>query len=123
MESKKFITIFTLDNKTIINKMKEETKKVVYDNMFYRPNQEITLKGEQFMIIKDAINRITIDRTRLVYNQNGQPIGRTEVGIENEDIATLNKFISDLHKAFIDEGLGIEREELLKELEADESRG
>jgi hypothetical protein len=34
--------------------MKKETEKVVYDNMFYRPNQEITLKGEQFMIIKDA---------------------------------------------------------------------
>ena len=106
------------------NKPKDKSvkKEVNYNEMFYRQEQEIKLTGEQFMTLKDMTNRATINRTRLVFGANGSPIGRTEVGYENEDIRELNTLVDSLHKSFVDEGKAIHRDVIMKELEEEKNK-
>ena len=106
------------------NKPKDKSvkKEVNYNEMFYRQEQEIKLTGEQFMTLKDMINRATINRTRLVFRANGSPIGRTEVGYENEDIRELNTLVDSLHKTFVDGGQAIHRDVIMKELEEEKNK-
>ena len=108
-----------MGNKPKDSNAAKKAKEVNYNNMFYRPKTELQFSGETFMQIKDMVNRATINRTRLVFGANGTPIGRTEVGYENEDIREINTFIDDLHKTFVDGGKAIEREALIKEIDAE----
>jgi len=81
-----------------------------------KDTDELFFTGEEFMMLKDMINRTTLNRTRLVYGKDNAPIGRTEVGYENEDIRAINTFVDLLHKKYVDEGRSVKRETLLKEL-------
>lgn len=106
------------------NKPKDKSvdKEVNYNEMFYRQEQEIKLTGEQFMTLKDMVNRATINRTRLVFGAKGEPIGRTEVGYENEDIRELNTLVDSLHKSFVNNGQAIHRDVILKEIEEEKNK-
>jgi len=95
---------------------KKQTDK--YSNRAYRPDTEVKLTGEEFMILQRILQDIRRERIGSVQvNVEGKVYQGQCLGGQDMDIEQLAAFIEQLHRKNVDAGATVPIEVLRKEFE------
>lgn len=94
-------------------------KNNIYLNQAYRPDAEVKLTGEQFTIVRRAIQELRESRLLMTQVNVEGKIYRGQTLSQNDvDIEQLLAYVDQIHKAQVDAGVTVDIETLKAELEA-----
>lgn len=107
-----------MSNKPKGKKTKTEQAPVTSERALFRPEATLPITGEEFLTLHYDIVQARNARMVLVnVNNNGTVLNGQGIAEKDLDLERMFILVEKIYKRFLDAGLGVDRDVLVKELE------